>query len=211
MSPPPSTVDRAPTRRSHEARKAETRARLLEAAAALLAERGVDGLSVDAVATEAGRTSGAVYAHFGSKQGMLLALLDEWRHSLLAVVAAEFERTAQLTDRLRAVARDVVVNPNEDTRRLMALERELWRMAGRDRQVARAMRVRAADAQERMARGFAAWKQAGLLDEAADPATIAVAFRAMVVGLEMAQRIDPVLDVDQAAAALGLVVGATET
>jgi len=211
MSPPPSTVDRAPARRSHEARKAETRARLLEAAAALLAERGVDGLSVDTVAAEAGRTSGAVYAHFGSKQGMLLALLDEWRHSLLAVVAAEFERTAQLTDRLRAVARDVVVQPNEDTRRLMALERELWRMAGRDRQVARAMRVRAADAQERMARGFAAWKQAGLLDEAADPATMAVAFRAMVVGLEMAQRIDPVLDVDQAAAALGLVVGATES
>lgn len=200
-------VERPPSRRSHEQRKAETRARLLQAAAALLAERGVEAVSVDAVAEKAGRTSGAVYAHFGSKQGMLLALLDEWRQSLLAVVAAEFERTADLTGRLRAVARDVVVSPSDDTRRLMALERELWRTAARDRQVARAMRARAADAQSRMTRGFAAWKEAGLIDRTADPATMASAFRAMVAGLETAQRIDPVLDVDRATAALALVVG----
>jgi len=62
--------------RTQEERKAETRSRLLAAAAELFADHGVDAVSVDAVAEAAGRTSGAVYAHFGSKQGLLLALLD---------------------------------------------------------------------------------------------------------------------------------------
>jgi len=53
------------------------------------------------VAEAAGRTSGAVYDHFGSKQGMLLALLDEWEQSLVTVIAAEFELAAGVGDRLR--------------------------------------------------------------------------------------------------------------
>ena len=67
--------------RTQQERKAETRARLLAAAADLFADQGIDAVSVDAVAEAAGRTSGAVYAHFGSKQGLLLALLDSWKDS----------------------------------------------------------------------------------------------------------------------------------
>ncbi|MGH9206548.1 MAG: helix-turn-helix domain-containing protein, partial [Acidimicrobiales bacterium] len=52
---------------TQEERKAETRARLLAAAADLFAGQGIEAVSVDAVAEAAGRTSGAVYAHFGSK------------------------------------------------------------------------------------------------------------------------------------------------
>ena len=75
--------------RTQEERKAETRARLLAAAADLFADQGIDAVSVDAVAEAAGRTSGAVYAHFGSKQGLLLALLDSWKDSVLTVLLAE--------------------------------------------------------------------------------------------------------------------------
>jgi hypothetical protein len=74
---------------TQQERKAETRARLLGAAAALFAEQGVDAVSVDAVAEAAGRTSGAVYAHFGSKQGLLLALLDSWKDAVRTVLLAE--------------------------------------------------------------------------------------------------------------------------
>ncbi len=72
---------------TQQERKAETRARLLAAAAELFADQGIDAVSVDAVAEAAGRTSGAVYAHFGSKQGLLLALLDSWKDSVLARAA----------------------------------------------------------------------------------------------------------------------------
>jgi AcrR family transcriptional regulator len=58
-------------------RRARTRAQLLEAAARVYAERGVDGATLDDVAEEAGFTKGAVYDHFGSKDNLLFALLDE--------------------------------------------------------------------------------------------------------------------------------------
>ena len=47
---------------------------LLEAFAELLQERGVQDVSVADVASRAGLTSGAVYARFGDKRGMVLAL-----------------------------------------------------------------------------------------------------------------------------------------
>ena len=59
-------------------RRARTRAQLLEAAACVYAERGVDAATLDQVAEEAGFTKGAVYDHFGSKENLLFALLDEF-------------------------------------------------------------------------------------------------------------------------------------
>jgi AcrR family transcriptional regulator len=171
-------------------RKARTRQRLLEAAAELFADQGVDAVSVDAVAEAADRTSGAVYAHFGSKQGLLLALLDEWQHSVVTVVLAELELASELDDRLRAVARNVVVSPSQETRRLLRLEHELWLRAGRDEVVAQLMTDRARQAQQWLARGFAAWIDAGVLPGETSPETLAVRFRAMVSGLQMQQRLD---------------------
>jgi AcrR family transcriptional regulator len=197
-------------RRTQEERKAETRGRLLSAAAALFAEHGVDGVSVDAVADAAGRTSGAVYAHFGSKQGMLVALLDEWRHSLVTVITGAFEETADLGQRLLAVADTMIVNPSDDTRRLLALERELARLAGRDPSIAAVLRERAGEAQLRMSRGFRAWMDAGLVPPG-DPDALAAAFRALVIGIELQQRLDPVLDVEQVATMLHLVVDGGRT
>jgi AcrR family transcriptional regulator len=177
--------------RTQEERKAETRARLLTAAAELFAEHGVDAVSVDAVAEAAERTSGALYAHFGSKQGLLLALLDEWKHSLVTVIAAEFELATGVEDRLRAVAANVIVDPSTQTRRLLLLEHELWLRAARDREVAAALAARLRDSHERMARGFATWQDAGVIPATASPDDLATAFRAVVLGLVMQQRVDP--------------------
>lgn len=51
-----------------------TRADLLAAAGRVFAARGFEGASVDDVAAEAGYTKGAVYAHFGSKRDLFLAV-----------------------------------------------------------------------------------------------------------------------------------------
>ena len=88
---------------TQEERKAETRARLLSAAAELFADQGMDAVSVDAVAEAAGRTSGAVYAHFGSKQGLLLALLDSWKDSVRTVLLAEVAVSESPRGQLAAV------------------------------------------------------------------------------------------------------------
>lgn len=65
----------APSQRSQKAER--TRAELLVAAAKVFAEKGYEGASVGDIAVAAGYTKGAVYANFGSKQDMLLALAQE--------------------------------------------------------------------------------------------------------------------------------------
>jgi AcrR family transcriptional regulator len=193
--------------RTQQQRKADTRERLLTAAAQLFADHGIDAVSVVVVAEAAGRTSGAVYDHFGSKQGMLLALLDEWEQSLVTVIAAEFELAADVGERLRAVAANLIVHPSEETRRMLLLERELWLRAARDPEVAAALRVRANEAHTRMARGFASWMADGIIEPVASPDTLATVFRALVVGLEMQSRVDPgAMDIDTVTAALGSVL-----
>ena len=74
---------------SQEQRKAETRQRLLDAAALLFAERGIEAVSIDTIAEAADRTSGAVYAHFGGKEGLLNALLENLVNESAAVMDAE--------------------------------------------------------------------------------------------------------------------------
>jgi AcrR family transcriptional regulator len=198
--------------RTQSERKADTRERLLAAAAQLFADHGIDAVSVDLVAEAAGRTSGAVYDHFGSKQGLLLALLDEWKQSLVTVIAAEFELATGLSERLRAVAANLIVDPSEETRRLLLLERELTLRAARDPEVAAALRIRGAEAHARMARGFASWMAAGIIEPVDDPDTLATVFRALVVGLETHHRVDPeAVDIDTVTAALRRVLDVSST
>lgn len=58
-------------------RQAQTRKRLLAAAAAVFARRGFHGASVEEVASEAGYTTGALYHQFKGKSDLFQALLDE--------------------------------------------------------------------------------------------------------------------------------------
>jgi AcrR family transcriptional regulator len=61
---------------------ARNRLRVLEAAERLFAEHGVDGVSMDAVAREAGVGKGTVFRRFGDKAGLAAALLDEREREL---------------------------------------------------------------------------------------------------------------------------------
>jgi AcrR family transcriptional regulator len=54
----------------------DTRSRLIEAASRSFAERGYDGTRIAEIAREAGLSSGAIYAHYGSKAELLLASLQ---------------------------------------------------------------------------------------------------------------------------------------
>ena len=74
MSPEPMLVDlsRRPERRD----AARNRELLLEAAQRLVEHCGVDGVTMDAVASEAGVGKGTVFRRFGSRAGLMTALLD---------------------------------------------------------------------------------------------------------------------------------------
>jgi AcrR family transcriptional regulator len=63
-------------RRATAERRAETRARLLNAVLATLAERGYAGTSTSEVARRSGLTRGAQLHHFGTKDSMMVAAVD---------------------------------------------------------------------------------------------------------------------------------------
>jgi TetR/AcrR family transcriptional repressor of nem operon len=68
-------------------KRSETRARIVEAAAKLFRERGIDATGVDAVMAAAGLTHGGFYLHFASKEALaaevcatqLAASAERWR------------------------------------------------------------------------------------------------------------------------------------
>ena len=79
----------------------------------------------------------------------------------------------------------------------------------RDPEVALAMRSRSRQAQDWLAKGFAAWIADGLVEPTAPPDVLASVFRALVIGFETQHRIDPDnLSTDEVATAFALVTGA---
>jgi AcrR family transcriptional regulator len=113
------------------ARKADTRARLLQAAAQVYARHGLSGATLDEVAAEAGFTKGAVYAHFGSKENLLMALMEEHTAEQVSQQIALFDRERSTWERpLAGSARWMEMLEREPER--FRLFVELWSYAQRD-------------------------------------------------------------------------------
>jgi AcrR family transcriptional regulator len=193
-------------------RRADTRRRLLNAAAELFAERGVDGTSIDAIAERADRTSGAVYDHFGGKDGLLLALLDSWVGDVGAVVTAELATATTVDERLAVLWRSVSA-PAVGDGRWMTLEFELWSHASRHPELRAHLTRRYRGAWRGIVGAAGGTADASATaggtdtDNQVGPAVIGLLF-----GLEMMRRIDPdrVTD-DLAVRALRGVVDACAT
>ncbi|MGD0312455.1 MAG: TetR/AcrR family transcriptional regulator [Acidimicrobiales bacterium] len=193
---------------TQQIRKAETRGRLLAAASTLFAEQGIDAVSVDAVAEAAGRTSGAVYDHFGSKQGLLLALLDSWKDSLLTVLLAEVAVSDSAEGQLAAVWENVAGSPGDGSGGWSLLEHELWLRAARDASVAEVLRRRDREARRENARRLAGWTAAVDARPPVGPEELAVLVKALLTGLAMQRSLDPNSVSDQlAVAGLAALVG----
>jgi AcrR family transcriptional regulator len=65
--------------------RAERERQILDAAVAVFGERGYQAASMDVVAERVGVTKPVLYAHFGSKEGLLLACIARARAELLEV------------------------------------------------------------------------------------------------------------------------------
>jgi AcrR family transcriptional regulator len=128
-------------------RRARTRAQLLDAAARVYARRGFDGATLDEIADEAGFTKGAVYDHFGSKENLLFALLDEHLSAQIAEQIALFDPSKETAERPRAGADRWMAELSEDPD-AFRLFVEAWVHSQRDSELAG--RVRA---------GIDAWRE----------------------------------------------------
>jgi AcrR family transcriptional regulator len=186
-------------------RRAETRQRLLDAAAELFAERGIEASTVDAIAERAQRTSGAIYDHFEGKAGLLFALLEGWVDDVAVTIGAELATATSLDERLASLWRNIT-DPTTGDGRWIALEHELWSYAARND-----------DARDHLARRYrAAWRgvdeAVSTWDGADDPVGAGPALIGTLLGLEMMRRVDPDAVTDEMAiAAMRGVVAATTT
>lgn len=118
--------------RTQEERRAETRSLLLASAAELFAQKGFHATSAEAVATAADRTTGALYNHFGGKEGLLVGLLEQWIEQTIVDIAASLEGETDLDGRLGALWSGVVRADSESGDAWLLLEFELWLHAVRD-------------------------------------------------------------------------------
>ena len=191
-------------------RRAETRQRLLDAAAELFAERGIEGSSVDAIAERAQRTSGAIYDHFDGKAGLLFALLEGWVDDVAVTIGAELATATSLDERLASLWRNITDPPTGDGR-WIALEHELWSYAARNEHAREHLARRYRAAWDGVDEGVAGWDEWGL--RSVDPSTrVGPALIGLLLGLEMMRRVDPDAITDEMAiAALRGVVTATMT
>ncbi|MCC8449090.1 ScbR family autoregulator-binding transcription factor [Streptomyces rochei] len=84
-----------------------TRRSLLEAAAQLFAEQGYAATSVNDISARSGRTSGAVYFHYTSKEGIAVAVVED-RFATWPQLAARYgDETVTPLERLVALSYDI--------------------------------------------------------------------------------------------------------
>ncbi len=105
------------------ARRTGTRGVIVAAATELFAARGVTSTSIDDIADRAGIAKGSVYYNFGSKAGLVEAVLNEHSRILDELLG---EATAGLTGRARRAAVVTVllraVQTHTDAARVMVTE-----------------------------------------------------------------------------------------
>ncbi len=110
----------------------QRREQILAAAYAVAAREGIAGLTVRAVASQAGLSHGLVLFHFKRKEQLVAALLDGVLQATLALeVPEEIAALPRALDRLRALLRREVDRLAHEPDRIRLLL-ECWALGARD-------------------------------------------------------------------------------
>lgn len=183
-------------RRSRADRMAKTRAKLIAAARAAFGEKGYAETAMDDLTAAVGLTRGALYHHFGSKEGLLEAVIRTIDAELTARLDAEFAGEPDLWQGLRICCRSYLA---------MALEPEVQRIVLRDAPAVLGERWRHIDAEsalQPMADCLRRLMGNGIIAET-DPEALARLLNGALLdaALWIANAPDPALCLDRALAA----------
>ena len=97
-----SAVESLPNRRGVRSREV-----VLEAAERLMAEQGYEAATVSRLVDEAGIPTSSIYHYFGSKEGVLLAVMERGAQRFFEALPDIGERTGSQVDHLRALVQTV--------------------------------------------------------------------------------------------------------
>ncbi len=193
-------------------RSAQTRARLLEAAAQVYARQGFAGATLDEVAAEAGFTKGAVYGHFGSKENLLVALVEEYLAGQVTEQLALFDRDRATWERPLAGSERWMDRLAERPQRFRLFV-ELWTYSQRDERLRARLAGGLATLRATLAR-FAADSSAdaGFDAPAGVPEQFANVMLGLGLGLSMLKLTEPdVVSSELLGTTLSVLIRATES
>lgn len=171
-------------------RQARTREALLHSAAAIAAQRGIEGASLHAVAQAAGLTKGAVYANFDSKEELFLAMLDAHFAERLAEIDRILSTDADPDEQARQAA--------EGMMRVLAEDPEWHRLffefavhAARNEGFREQLVARYRSLRERLADLLAERVERLGIDPVVPPAEVAAMAFAMANGMALERLLEP--------------------
>ena len=145
--------------RSQEQRKSETRGRLIDAASDLFARKGFHAVSAEAIADAADRTTGALYSHFGGKEGLLLALLEVWKERTADDLRELFAGMTDLDAHLAAIWSALIAPQADRGDAWLLLELELWLHGARDPLISTLLAQRYTEIRAQLGEGLADWSE----------------------------------------------------
>lgn len=88
---------------THPGKRAATRDTILDHAYALARRDGLEGLSIGGLAADVGMSKSGVFAHFGSREDLQLAVLDTGRRRFVSQVLLPALKQPRGLPRLRAI------------------------------------------------------------------------------------------------------------
>ena len=116
------------TANKHELRTRETRALLLQAAETIFVRDGYEGAELGEIAALAGRTKGAIYAQFKSKEDIFLALIEERALCYRARMERPLAESTSVAGNLEALRTFYLQLAGDEAWSLLLLEFKLFAM-----------------------------------------------------------------------------------
>jgi AcrR family transcriptional regulator len=177
--------------RTQEQRKAETRAGLLAAAADQFDRKGFHAVSAEAVADAADRTTGALYSHFGNKEGLLFALLEDWKEATADAIVAHVPDPGDLDGIISATWDLLTSAPDEPGGQWLLLEMELWLHGARDDSIGAQLAERYAHIRADFAKGLVDWSTAADQSLPAPAEQLSAVGLSLLLGGALLHRLEP--------------------
>jgi AcrR family transcriptional regulator len=172
-------------------KQAQTRAALIDAAAALFVDRGLHATSVEAIAARAGYTRGAFYANFATKEEVFAALLQDRVYGAYRVMGERRLAADELPSSRHTGETLARIQAHPDGRWMFRLWLELLAHAGRDDEMRALAREFWRSNRELTARVVERAASEGRDLHGLSPETMATVLIALDIGLAVQHHVDP--------------------
>jgi AcrR family transcriptional regulator len=110
----------------HQLRTEETQAKILDAAEVIFSEHGFENTQLEEVATRAGHTRGAIYAHYSDKEDLFLALMQHRVLTQLTALLQVIETEVHVSKRLEIFKRWIASQASDRNWCTLVLEFKLY-------------------------------------------------------------------------------------